>query len=118
MGYYYYLARPDNHTLCDLGKAGDWHDALERYPGAVTDRGRHWTIKFTPTDAALLAHLLRSMNTFAWGSVEDDDPGYWDRACERIVRWADGHEVIFLGESHPLLDSDDSPYQYYLVPGD
>lgn len=88
MGTVYYLAREDNHTLFDLGKA---YAAAREWRAGM----RHWE---APVVVDLfLGPLLKVLRT---GLGCEPDTPYLCEVIRRIRRFADGHEVT-------LLDDDD-----------
>lgn len=97
MGYQYYLARDDSRTLYELGKnVSEWRDAFGKLPGAIVpDLGPP---RVTTRDVSALATVLREALAGAWG-WDDIEPEYFDQVAADIVRWADGHEFVFVGES-------------------
>jgi|ERR1043166_5619985 hypothetical protein len=95
MGTVYYLARPDNCTLFDLGKSYGAADAwIKAWELAHV---QHWLHPLVvETSVMALAKVLRL------GMGFHADTSYLCEVIRRILRFADGHEVQLVDDEHQL----------------
>lgn len=115
MGYEYYLAREDSHELFELGKFYGARDAFAKVPSCALGDQYDWRnpMRLCPIDADTLARDLSAVVAEGhWDFKDDADRDDYCRwLAKEIVRWADGHDVAFIGESHPWIEEWDSAYR-------
>ena len=115
MGYEYYLVREDTRELFEIGKFYGARDAFAKVPGCTQGDQYDWRnpMRFCPLDANALARDLSAVVAEGYWDFKDDADrdDYCARLAKEIVRWADGHEVAFVGESHPWIEEFDSEYR-------